>query len=100
MKTCSRVLMYPQEVKTGTEFRVTGVAQIGVSGLKRVQYWLQRENAANPPGDPYFTKAPWIDAEVFGPPTSWGGGLPQGRLPDGVRGFDTGGKPLSGIWPL
>ncbi|MEC9055839.1 MAG: hypothetical protein VX633_11065, partial [Verrucomicrobiota bacterium] len=48
--------------------------------------------------DPYFTNAPWHDAEILPPPEQWGGGLPGGRLPKGVRFFTPAGKP--GHWPM
>ncbi|MCP4451429.1 MAG: hypothetical protein GY809_08210, partial [Planctomycetes bacterium] len=77
----------------------TGVAQVGMSGLSRVQYWLcapEENPAAN---DPYFSKAPWQDTEILAPPKDWGGGLPDGKLPPVPGQFDhTGGKPLQ--WPL
>lgn len=100
MKTCARFLSYPQETRAGSDIHVTGVSQIGISGLRRVQYWLQRESSPPPPNDPLFLKAPWQDAQVLGPPTNWGGGLTGGKLPAGVRGFEEGGKPIASEWPL
>ena len=101
LKTGSRLLTFPQEVKARQEFRVTGVAQIGISGLTKVQVWLQREKDTLPPNDPYFTRAPWQDAECFGPPADWGGGLPEGKMPADVRGFDAPGESLNmAHWPM
>jgi DMSO/TMAO reductase YedYZ molybdopterin-dependent catalytic subunit len=100
MKTCARFLTFPREVKSRQDIRVTGVAQIGISGLKKVQVWLQKEKDPMPPNDPYFTRALWQDAECFGPPTDWGGGLPDGKMPADVRGFDAAGKPDMAQWPM
>ncbi len=100
LKTGSRLLTFPQQVKARNDFHVTGVAQIGISGLKKVQVWLQKEKDPLPPNDPYFTKAPWQDAECFGPPADWGGGLPEGKMPDDVRGFNPTGKPDMSHWPI
>ncbi|MCP5119848.1 MAG: hypothetical protein GY953_54310 [bacterium] len=70
-----------------------------MSGLSKVQFWLQSEGEQWPDNDPYFTKADWKDAEVLPPPERWGGGLPDGQLPPIPRQFDqVTGKPLK--WPL
>ena len=52
-----------------------------------------------PPDDPYFATAPWIDAQILPPPTTWGGGLPDDKIPAGTHGFDpdTGQPPQ---WPM
>ena len=44
-----------------------------------------------PADDPYFTKAPWIDATILGPPEKWGGDLPGGAIPKDTLGFDDDG---------
>ena len=99
MKSCARLLSFPQETKAGATIKVTGVAQVGISGVSKVQYWLQRADAHNPPGDAYFAQAPWQDAELHTAPVGggWGGGLPAGEMTSGVRGFDASGKPTE--WP-
>jgi hypothetical protein len=51
-----------------------------------------------PPDDRYFTKAPWNDAQILPPPTTWGGGLPGDKIPAHTLGFDSNGRPRS--WPL
>ncbi len=99
MKTFARFLTVPAEVRAGDAVPVTGVAQVGISGLNRVQYWLHRQDAPLPADDPYFTQAPWRDAQILGPPDHWGGSLPEGRIPPGTLGFEAQtGKPKS--WPL
>lgn len=99
MKTFARVLSRPAKVKAGEAIPITGVAQVGISGLSRVQYWLHRQDAKWPPEDRYFSNAPWQDAEMLSPPAAWGGGIPDGKMPEGVLGFDAAsGKPKS--WPL
>lgn len=100
MKSFARFLTYPKQVRRGEAIAVTGIAQVGVSGLSKVQVWLRGENEPLPANDPYFTKAPWRDAEMLAPGgEKWGGGLPEGKLPPGVIGIDTQtGKPKS--WPM
>ena len=82
----------------GEPIPVTGYAQVGVSGLSKVQYWLHREGDPEPPSDNYHAAAPWRDAEILPPPTDWGGGLPQGKIPSHTRGFNDATTPSS--WPM
>lgn len=104
MKTFARFVSRPASVKTGTAIPVTGVAQVGISGLSRVQCWLHPQEAAWPADDPWFTKADWKDAEILSVPDKsnglrWGGGLAEERLPAETLGFDAAtGRPES--WPL
>jgi DMSO/TMAO reductase YedYZ molybdopterin-dependent catalytic subunit len=99
MKTFARFVSRPAKVKVGEAVPVTGVAQVGISGLTRVQYWLSPQEVEWPADDPYFTKADWKDAELLAAPESWGGGLTEGKLPAGTLGFDAAtGRPLT--WPM
>jgi DMSO/TMAO reductase YedYZ molybdopterin-dependent catalytic subunit len=99
LKTFARFLSWPREIDANTAIPLTGVAQVGISGLSRVQVWLRRSGAPLPEYDPYFTKAPWQDAEILAPPSEWGGDLPDGRLPKWPLGFNAEtGKPKS--WPM
>jgi DMSO/TMAO reductase YedYZ molybdopterin-dependent catalytic subunit len=99
MKTQARFLSPPAKAKAGQPLVLVGLAQVGVSGLSRVQVSLQREDAPLPGDDPYFTKADWQAAEILPPPLDWGGGLPGGKLPDVPLQFDPAtGQPRS--WPL
>ncbi|HUU28805.1 MAG TPA: molybdopterin-dependent oxidoreductase [archaeon] len=99
IKTCARFIHVPKTVKAGQPVPVTGIAQVGMSNLSKVQYWLCRHDQPLPKDDPYFTKAPWQDADILPPPDDWGGGLPDGKLPAIPRQFDTvSGKALR--WPI
>jgi DMSO/TMAO reductase YedYZ molybdopterin-dependent catalytic subunit len=98
MKTFARFLSHPGKAKVGQSVPLTGLAQVGMSGLKKVQYWLHPQDAPLPKDDPYFTTADWKDAEILSPPKSWGGGIPEGKLPGDVLGFDSAGEPQA--WPL
>ena len=99
LKTCARFIHVPKNVKAGKAFAITGVAEVGISGLSKVQYWLCQQDENLPEDDPYFTKAPWKDADVLPPPKDWGGGLAKGKLPSIPRQFDTeSGKPHR--WPI
>lgn len=99
LKTFARFVSYPRTARSGQALPVTGLAQVGVSGLARVQVWLHPQGAALPPDDPYLAKADWRDAEILPPPDQWGGGLPEGRLPSTPTGFDEAtGEPRT--WPM
>jgi DMSO/TMAO reductase YedYZ molybdopterin-dependent catalytic subunit len=97
MKTFARFAAAPKKLKPQQRAALTGVAQVGMSGLSKVQYCLR---PADPPpaDDPHLTRADWQDAQVLPPPEHWGGGLPRGPLPPIPRQFDTQGKPLA--WPM
>lgn len=98
MKTSSRILSHPAKVQAGEPVPVTGLAQVGISGLAKVQYSLTPEEPVWPADDPWFTKADWKDAEVLAAPERWGQ-VPNGRLPPGTIGIDqTTGRPMA--WPM
>ena len=99
LKTFAATLSIPTEVKPGQPIPVTGYAQVGISGLTKVQVWVSRRDAELPVGDRYFSKAPWKDAIVLPPPKEWGGDLPDNKIPSPTQGFDPEtGKPKS--WPM
>jgi DMSO/TMAO reductase YedYZ molybdopterin-dependent catalytic subunit len=99
LKTCARFIHTPKTITAGEPAAITGVAQVGMSGLSKVQYWLAPQGGPLPDNDPYFSKADWKDADILPPPDDWGGGLPDGKLPPVPRQFvTTTGKPKR--WPL
>jgi DMSO/TMAO reductase YedYZ molybdopterin-dependent catalytic subunit len=100
IKTCARFIHTPKMMKAGEPAPITGVAQVGMSGLSKVQYWVCPREEPLPKNDPYFTKADWKDAAILPPPQRhWGGGLPDGKLPPVPRQIDPAtGKPLQ--WPM
>lgn len=82
LKTFAATIRVPN-AKVGEPIPVTGYAQVGVSGLTKVQVWVSAAGKAWPADDPYFTKAPWTDAEILDPPKD---------------GPDDAGKPAA--WPM
>jgi hypothetical protein len=99
MKTSARILSRPAKVKPGQPVPVTGMAQVGISGLTKVQYLLLPQEPPWPADDPWFTKADWKDAQVLPAPDRWGGGFPDGKLPEGTIGIEArSGKPAA--WPM
>lgn len=97
LKTFAATLAVPNKVKAGEPIPVSGYAQVGISGLSKVQIWMESKAAPHPASDPNFNTAPWTDAELLAVPTQWAS-LSDGKIPAGTHGFDTGGVPKS--WPL
>ncbi|OYW24377.1 MAG: hypothetical protein B7Z55_02365, partial [Planctomycetales bacterium 12-60-4] len=96
LKTFAATLAIPKGIRAGATIPVSGYAQVGVSGLAKVQVSIEPA-ATERQGDPYFTSAPWIDADLLSPPLQWGD-LEAGRMPDNTIGFDSDGKPRT--WPM
>lgn len=96
MKTFARSMLRPERIAAGEPIPVTGYAQVGISGLAKVQTSVMPADSSWPADDPYFTTAEWTDAHVLPPPERWGGGLDQLPLP--VHGFDQQGQPRR--WPM
>lgn len=94
-KTFAATLQVPTKAKANEKLPITGYAQVGISGISKVQVWISPADKMWPEDDPYFTKAPWVDAEILGPPENWGSGVKSMK---GVWGFDASGKPKT--WPL
>lgn len=98
LKTFAATISVPRQVKPGERIPVTGYAQVGVSGLSKVQVWVQSNAKELPGDDPYFATAPWSDTRILPPPKDWSA-LPDGKIPPGTPGFDAAtGRPLT--WPM
>lgn len=99
LKTFAATLTVPGEVKQNEPIPVTGYAQVGISGLAKVQISVHPSGEAWPADDPHFAKAAWTDAHILPPPKEWGGDLPKGKIPERTLGFDAAkGRPMT--WPL
>lgn len=97
LKTFAAVLAPPDKVQAGKPIAVSGYAQVGVSGLTKVEVSVEPADKPRPEGDPHFLTAPWVAAELLPAPTHWGA-LIDGKLPPHTHGFDDSGKPKS--WPM
>lgn len=91
MKTFAATLSIPRTIKAGEAIAVTGYAQVGISGLSKVQVSLEPATAAK------TVNNIWKDAELLSPPARWTGLMGETILP-GTHGFDATGKPQS--WPM
>ena len=98
LKTFAATISVPHEVKPRQPIPVTGYAQVGLSGLSKVQVWIRSNRTEWPADDRSFSNAPWIDAQILPPPGHWGA-LPGGKIPTDTLGFDaTTGEPRA--WPM
>ena len=97
LKSFAATLSVPNSVAAMQRIPVTGYAQVGISGLSKVQVWVCPKGS-EPAGDPYFTKGNWIDATILDPPQPEAWGLSDADLPSKTIGFDPTGRPRS--WPM
>ena len=91
MKTFAATLSIPRTIKAGEALAVTGYAQVGISGLSKVQVSLESATPAK------TVNNVWKDAELLSAPARWTGLMGETILP-GTHGFDATGKPQS--WPM
>ncbi len=97
LKTRALFDALPEQVPANEPLAITGQAQVGVSGLDKVQWWAQPKGETWPAEDPYFTKAPWKDAEILPLPGNWAGKADTSALHPSQ--FERGtGKPAT--WPM
>jgi DMSO/TMAO reductase YedYZ molybdopterin-dependent catalytic subunit len=102
LKTMARIDDGPEAFKAGERITLSGVAVVGWSGLKRVEYWLRPDAGKHgnlPDDDPAWKSARWEPCKIEPAPEDWGGRLPDGVMPKDVWGFDAEkGRPKE--WPM
>lgn len=99
LKSFAATLSVPKNVKPNTPLAITGYAQVGISGLSKVQVWIEDKANPHPSTDRYFESAPWTDAEILPPPKLWGGNIAGDKIPLPTMGFDPQtGQPKT--WPM
>jgi DMSO/TMAO reductase YedYZ molybdopterin-dependent catalytic subunit len=102
LKTAAYIETAPEVVKAGQPVVITGMAMVGLSGLKRVEYWLRPDAGKHGQlrdDDAAWRTATWQPCTIAPPPKDWGGTLPEGVLPKDVWGFDPKtGRPRE--WPM
>lgn len=102
LKTFAATLSVPKQVAAGQPIPLTGYAQVGISGLSKVQVWLHPNDQPWDESDKNFVKAPWRDATILPPPKTWGGHATEDIANSQLHhslGFDTQtGQPKS--WPM
>jgi len=98
LKSFAATLLPPTDVAAGKPFPITGYAQVGISGLSKVQVWIAPSDQEWPAADKDFAAAPWVDAQILDPPPRWGGELAGEAIPADTLGFDGVGRPKT--WPM
>lgn len=99
LKSFAATLVAPTTVRPKENIPVTGHAQVGISGVSRVQVWVKLRSKDWPVDDPYFATAPWIDARILSSPERWGDKGFEESLLKRTVGFDpVSGRPQH--WPL
>jgi DMSO/TMAO reductase YedYZ molybdopterin-dependent catalytic subunit len=105
MKTFARFMSQPEGARAGATIPLSGITQVGTSGLARVQVLALPGEQVRDDNDPYFTRRVWRDAALLEPPEQWGGGLPASDAPAGSAithpafGFSaTTRRPIE--WPM
>ena len=101
LKTAAYVDSGKDKIKAGEPVFLTGQVISGLSGVKRVEYWLRSVPAPNQPkladDAPELIRAKWLPCELEAQP-DWNSILPKGVKPQNVLAFDkANGKPTS--WP-
>jgi DMSO/TMAO reductase YedYZ molybdopterin-dependent catalytic subunit len=97
LKSFAATLAVPKEVSPNQRIPVTGYAQVGISGLSKVQVWVCPKGS-EPRDDPYFQTGHWTDATIIPPPSPAAWGLPEPFMASGIQGFDESGRPTT--WPM
>ena len=98
IKTCAKFIKVPEKVKSGDYFAFTGLAQVGISGLKKVQYWLRPAKEPLTENDAFLQNGDWKDAIMLPPPAKWGSDLPGGKLPPIMQADPKTGRLYT--WPI
>jgi len=102
LKTAAYITGKPKNAAAAEPVAVNGLVISGLSGLKRVEYWLRRrepDEAPSEENDVFFAQGTWIPCALEAAPTDWSRILPAGVSSGDVLGFDRQtGRPTS--WPL
>jgi DMSO/TMAO reductase YedYZ molybdopterin-dependent catalytic subunit len=102
LKTMARIDDGTEPFVAGRPIVLNGVAMVGWSGLRRVEYWLRPDTGRHgriDEDDPAWKKAEWKPCKIDPPPDDWKSQLPEDVQPRDVWGFDPRtGRPKE--WPL
>jgi DMSO/TMAO reductase YedYZ molybdopterin-dependent catalytic subunit len=102
LKTAAYLDDAPTKFAAGKAVILRGTAIVGLSGLRRVEYWLRPDTGMHgtlDDDDPAWKTAKWQPCRIEPPPDDWSVALPRGVEPKEIWGFDkVTGKPKE--WPL
>ncbi len=98
LKTAAYIDGLPAKIPAGQPLTITGLVMAGLSGVKRVEYLLQRDDA-KPAAPKEEAPEQWNEAQLEAPPADWSNVFPAGVASKQVLGFNPEtGKPAT--WPL
>jgi DMSO/TMAO reductase YedYZ molybdopterin-dependent catalytic subunit len=102
LKTAAYLDSSQEPFRAGQAVVITGTAMVGLSGLRRVEYWLRPDAGTHgrlAVEDPAWRTARWQPCTLEPPPKDWSTVLPAGVPPREVWGFDRKtGRPRE--WPM
>jgi len=102
LKTAAYLESVPDRLRGDNPVVIRGTVICGLSGLKRVEYWLRRTTGTEPDhseNDPAWETAKWLRCRMDPPPSDWSHVFPSDVKVSEVWGFDSRtGKPRD--WPL
>ncbi len=102
LKTAAYITNGPLTFRAGEPIVREGVAMVGWSGLKKVQYWLRPATGGDAKlsdDDPAWQTAIWRTCDLMPPPDNWESILPEGTSTREIWGFDReSGTPRD--WPV
>lgn len=102
LKTMARINENTETFAAGRPIVLAGVAMVGWSGLRRVEYWLRPDTGRHgqiEEDDPAWKRAEWKPCTIDPAPADWTSQLPESVQPHQVWGFDPhSGRPKE--WPL
>ena len=81
LKTCASFRSVPEKVKAGQAVPVAGVAQVGMSGLSKVQYWVTRRRRRCRPTIPTLPAPIGATPRFCQRPPAGAAGCPTGSFP-------------------
>ena len=98
LKTAAYLDDLPAKIPIGQPVMISGLVISGLSGLRRVEYSLSREDSKS--DEPIADDArSWIECRLEDPPADWNSVLPAGVNSRQVLGFDPRtSQPTT--WPL
>jgi DMSO/TMAO reductase YedYZ molybdopterin-dependent catalytic subunit len=98
LKTAAYLDELAAKTPAGQPVSISGQVICGLSGLKRVEYWV-RSGGEIVDDDPEWQTAQWTPARIEPPPADWSSVFPAGVSAKQVLGFDPKtGQPAT--WPL
>ncbi len=102
LKTAAYLDRMPEKIRGDSPVVIRGTVISGLSGLKRVEYWLRRTAGGTQElseDDPAWKTAIWQSCRIDPAPTNWSHIFPTDVKSTEVWGFDSvTGKPKE--WPL